>query len=168
MKSPTCKKSTYRLLLGGRSAADGGEIRYLVTPEDHIKSTSIVSAEGPCFGFPFIMAIKGKSKAEILAAFESRLKKDADAETRTAFAEIDRIAALRNPRPSGEDVRHKVCERRPHAGFRSHAAYTMDDPQTHENRQLRALAKTRSPHQKPGRSEPPRPVANRRTGDAGQ
>jgi OHCU decarboxylase len=47
------------------------------------------------FGFPFIMAVKGKSKADILAAFQRRLASDADAETRTALEEIDRIAALR-------------------------------------------------------------------------
>jgi OHCU decarboxylase len=47
------------------------------------------------FGMPFIMAVKGKGKADILAAFERRLMNDSDAETRTALAEIDRIAALR-------------------------------------------------------------------------
>ena len=41
------------------------------------------------------MAVKGKSKSDILASFERRLGNDADAETRTALAEIDRIAALR-------------------------------------------------------------------------
>jgi 2-oxo-4-hydroxy-4-carboxy--5-ureidoimidazoline (OHCU) decarboxylase len=41
------------------------------------------------------MAVKGKSKADILAGFQRRLANDADAETRTALAEIDRIAALR-------------------------------------------------------------------------
>ena len=47
------------------------------------------------FGFPFIMAVKAKSKADILAAFRSRLANDVDVETATALAEIDRIAALR-------------------------------------------------------------------------
>ena len=47
------------------------------------------------FGFPFIMAVKGKSTADILAAFRHRLANDPDAETTTALAEIDRIAALR-------------------------------------------------------------------------
>ena len=41
------------------------------------------------------MAVKGKSKIDIVAAFERRLLNDADVETRTALAEIDRIAALR-------------------------------------------------------------------------
>ncbi|THD48575.1 MAG: allantoinase PuuE [Bradyrhizobium sp.] len=47
------------------------------------------------FGFPFIIAVKGKSKADILAAFETRLKRDPAAETVAALAEIDRIATLR-------------------------------------------------------------------------
>ena len=47
------------------------------------------------FGFPFIMAVKGKGKADILAAFERRLTHDKPAEFATALAEIDRIAALR-------------------------------------------------------------------------
>jgi 2-oxo-4-hydroxy-4-carboxy--5-ureidoimidazoline (OHCU) decarboxylase len=41
------------------------------------------------------MAVKGKSTADILAAFRNRLANGADAETKTALAEIDRIAALR-------------------------------------------------------------------------
>ena len=41
------------------------------------------------------MAVKGKSKDEIVAAFEQRLGNDAAAEFATALAEIDRIAALR-------------------------------------------------------------------------
>jgi 2-oxo-4-hydroxy-4-carboxy--5-ureidoimidazoline (OHCU) decarboxylase len=41
------------------------------------------------------MAVKGKTKADILAAFQRRLRNDADAETKTALAEIDRIAEFR-------------------------------------------------------------------------
>ena len=41
------------------------------------------------------MAVKGRSRQEILAAFERRLNNDAAAETATALAEIDRIALLR-------------------------------------------------------------------------
>jgi 2-oxo-4-hydroxy-4-carboxy--5-ureidoimidazoline (OHCU) decarboxylase len=41
------------------------------------------------------MAVKGRNKADILAAFEKRLLNDTEVETATALAEIDRIAALR-------------------------------------------------------------------------
>jgi len=47
------------------------------------------------FGFPFIMAVKGRKREEILDAFERRLKNDQATETVTALAEIDRIALLR-------------------------------------------------------------------------
>src|SRR5208282_4540453 len=64
-------------------------------PEELHKFTELNDAYRARFGFPFIMAVKGKSKADILGAFQRRLANDADAETRTALAEIDRIAALR-------------------------------------------------------------------------
>ncbi len=47
------------------------------------------------FGFPFIMAVKGKSKDEIAAAFAARLDNDPATEFATALIEIDRIAKLR-------------------------------------------------------------------------
>ena len=47
------------------------------------------------FGFPFIMAVKGKSKAEIASEFERRIGNDSATEFSTALAQIDRIAALR-------------------------------------------------------------------------
>jgi len=47
------------------------------------------------FGLPFIMAVKGRSKAEILAAFATRLDHDPAREFATALEEIERIALLR-------------------------------------------------------------------------
>lgn len=47
------------------------------------------------FGFPFIMAIKGRPKSEILAAFATRLQNDPDAEFAEALRQIDTIARLR-------------------------------------------------------------------------
>jgi urate oxidase len=47
------------------------------------------------FGFPFIMAVKGRGKDDILAAFERRLGHDREAELATALAEVDKIALLR-------------------------------------------------------------------------
>src|SRR3546814_2017671 len=40
------------------------------------------------FGLPFVMAVKGHSKVEILAAFERRLQNDPAEELATALAEI--------------------------------------------------------------------------------
>jgi 2-oxo-4-hydroxy-4-carboxy-5-ureidoimidazoline decarboxylase len=47
------------------------------------------------FGFPFVIAVKGLTRADILAAFAARLENDAEAEFATALAEIHRIAGFR-------------------------------------------------------------------------
>lgn len=47
------------------------------------------------FGFPFVMAVKGRNKAEILAAFEARLAQRPEAEFERALQEIARIAGFR-------------------------------------------------------------------------
>jgi OHCU decarboxylase len=47
------------------------------------------------FGFPFIMAVKGRTKEEILAAFGERLEHETDQEFDTAIVQIELIALLR-------------------------------------------------------------------------
>jgi len=47
------------------------------------------------FGFPFIFAVKGATRADILAAFEARLANDPETEFDTAIAQIHRIAGFR-------------------------------------------------------------------------
>jgi OHCU decarboxylase len=47
------------------------------------------------FGFPFIIAVRGKTKAEILAAFETRIGNDRVTEFATACGQVERIALLR-------------------------------------------------------------------------
>ncbi|MDP1631719.1 MAG: 2-oxo-4-hydroxy-4-carboxy-5-ureidoimidazoline decarboxylase [Caulobacter sp.] len=47
------------------------------------------------FGFPFIIAVKGLGRVDILAAFEARLANDPDAEFAEAIRQIHRIAAFR-------------------------------------------------------------------------
>jgi len=47
------------------------------------------------FAMPFILAVKGRRKDEILAAFERRLENDKAKEFDTALAEIEKIALLR-------------------------------------------------------------------------
>jgi len=47
------------------------------------------------FGFPFVMAVRNSSRAEILEAFGSRLENDQNTEFETALAEIHKIARLR-------------------------------------------------------------------------
>ena len=66
-----------------------------LTEEERNRFLSLNDAYRRTFGFPFIMAVKGRSKEEILAAFEERLEHDPDREFDTALAEIERIALLR-------------------------------------------------------------------------
>jgi 2-oxo-4-hydroxy-4-carboxy-5-ureidoimidazoline decarboxylase len=47
------------------------------------------------FGHPFIIAVAGLSRGDILAAFADRLENDAEAEFATAIAQIHRIAGFR-------------------------------------------------------------------------
>jgi OHCU decarboxylase len=47
------------------------------------------------FGFPFIMAVKGRGKGEILEAFEQRLENDPEQEFMAAIVQIELIALLR-------------------------------------------------------------------------
>jgi OHCU decarboxylase len=47
------------------------------------------------FGFPFIIAVKGLGKADILAAFERRIHNSRQTEFDTAAHEVEKIARLR-------------------------------------------------------------------------
>ena len=47
------------------------------------------------FGFPFIIAVKGLTRAEILAAFAARLANDPETEFEAAIEQIHRIAGFR-------------------------------------------------------------------------
>ncbi len=47
------------------------------------------------FGFPFVMAVRGRSRGEILEAFAERLEHDHEVEFETALIEIHKIARLR-------------------------------------------------------------------------
>ncbi len=57
--------------------------------------TNLNEAYQSKFGFPFIMAVKGSSRNEILAAFETRLANHSDAEFGAALEQVARIAWLR-------------------------------------------------------------------------
>ncbi len=47
------------------------------------------------FGFPFILAVKGLSRKDILKAFKKRLKNSEAEERQTALVQIHKIAAIR-------------------------------------------------------------------------
>jgi OHCU decarboxylase len=66
-----------------------------LTDEERARFTQMNDAYRVRFGFPFVMAIKGCGKDEILAAFETRLANSAEAEHAEALRQIERIALLR-------------------------------------------------------------------------
>ena len=66
-----------------------------LTDAEKARFTELNDAYKTRFGFPFIMAVKGRAKAEIMAAFERRLAHDAATEFTEALAQIERIALLR-------------------------------------------------------------------------
>lgn len=65
------------------------------TPDEFRRFQVLNAAYKEKFGFPFILAVGGKDKHEILAAFEARLGNDRATEFRTAIEQINRMARLR-------------------------------------------------------------------------
>jgi 2-oxo-4-hydroxy-4-carboxy-5-ureidoimidazoline decarboxylase len=65
------------------------------TAEEAARFTALNGAYNAKFGFPFIIAVKGKDRREILNAFETRSAYDAASEFRTNLDEIHKIALFR-------------------------------------------------------------------------
>jgi OHCU decarboxylase len=86
--------STIEQASAGLDALTDDERFYFTTLNDTYKTG---------FGFPFIMAVKGKTKAEILNAFEQRLQNDIATERATAENEVEKIALLRLKSLFGEE-----------------------------------------------------------------
>ena len=66
-----------------------------LSPDELARFTAINDAYRERFGFPFIMAVKGATKEQILAGFESRIANAVETETAEALTQIERIALLR-------------------------------------------------------------------------
>jgi 2-oxo-4-hydroxy-4-carboxy-5-ureidoimidazoline decarboxylase len=84
---------------GGLTAASSAEQASAgldaCTPAEFARFQALNTAYREKFGFPFIMAVKGRSRAEILAAFERRVNNDPETEFATALSEVHKIALLR-------------------------------------------------------------------------
>jgi len=65
------------------------------SPEELARFERLNAAYKARFDFPFVMAVKGYHRHEILDAFEARLAHTPEEERRTAIAQIHRIARLR-------------------------------------------------------------------------
>lgn len=65
------------------------------TPDEFQRFTRLNDAYRARFGFPFIMAVKGSDRRQILAAFETRIDHSPEDEFACALREIDKIALFR-------------------------------------------------------------------------
>ena len=65
------------------------------TPEEYQRFITLNGEYNRRFGFPFIMAVRGYHRTQILAAFEQRVNNDYDTEFLTAVDQVNRIARLR-------------------------------------------------------------------------
>jgi OHCU decarboxylase len=65
------------------------------SPEEYERLQALNEAYKAKFGFPFVMAVKGRSRTEIIQAFEERVNNDAETEFTTALQQVERIALLR-------------------------------------------------------------------------
>ena len=66
-----------------------------LTDAERERFTGLNAAYVEKFGFPFIIAVRDHTKAQILKLFEKRLNNDADVEFAAACAQVERIAELR-------------------------------------------------------------------------
>ncbi len=66
-----------------------------LSPDEHARFIELNAAYVDKNGFPFIIAVKGLNKDDIVRAFEERIENDADREFSTATAQVEKIALLR-------------------------------------------------------------------------
>jgi 2-oxo-4-hydroxy-4-carboxy-5-ureidoimidazoline decarboxylase len=66
-----------------------------LTPEEYEQFIALNQLYMEKFGFPFILAVRGKDKHQIYQSMESRIRNSNDNEFQTALAEIYKIAELR-------------------------------------------------------------------------
>ncbi|MFN3717338.1 MAG: 2-oxo-4-hydroxy-4-carboxy-5-ureidoimidazoline decarboxylase [Rhizobium rhizophilum] len=66
-----------------------------LSADEHARFTELNTAYVETFGFPFIIAVKGLTKDDILAAFETRIANGRDQEFDTACQQVEKIARLR-------------------------------------------------------------------------
>lgn len=82
-------------LTEGSSREQAGAGLDRLSEDEYARFSALNEAYKARFGFPFIIAVKGLGKDEILAAFERRLQNDRPTEFATALEQIERIALLR-------------------------------------------------------------------------
>jgi 2-oxo-4-hydroxy-4-carboxy-5-ureidoimidazoline decarboxylase len=66
-----------------------------LTDEERLRFTSLNETYTQKFGFPFIIAVRGLNKQQILSAFETRINNTPQQEFETACTQVEKIAKLR-------------------------------------------------------------------------
>ena len=66
-----------------------------LTPQEMQHFTDLNTSYTKKFGFPFIIAVKGMDKTDILQAFQMRVEQDPDTEFAEACRQVEKIALLR-------------------------------------------------------------------------
>jgi len=89
------RRALARELTPDSAGEQGGAGLDRLSPAELARFTELNARYRERFGFPFIMAVKGKTKHEILDCFEARLRLDPDREFEQAMAEVEHIALLR-------------------------------------------------------------------------
>ena len=77
------------------TAEQSGAGIHLCSASEFARFTELNGAYKTKFGFPFIMAVKGSNRHQILAAFEERIHNEEETEFSRALAEINKIALFR-------------------------------------------------------------------------
>jgi OHCU decarboxylase len=84
-KRLTAESSSEQASAGLDALTDAERVRFVELNEAYVAK----------FGFPFIIAVRGLNKGDILRAFESRIGNDRATEFETACRQVERIALLR-------------------------------------------------------------------------
>ncbi|WP_339411139.1 2-oxo-4-hydroxy-4-carboxy-5-ureidoimidazoline decarboxylase [Pseudomonas sp. EA_35y_Pfl2_R5] len=82
-------------LTASSTSEQAGAGIHACTAEEFARFTELNDAYKAKFGFPFIMAVKGSNRHQILAAFEERIHNSPEQEFACALAEINNIALFR-------------------------------------------------------------------------
>ncbi len=82
-------------LTAASTAEQAGAGLAACTADEFERFQTLNAAYKEKFGFPFIVAVAGRHRIEILAIFEGRLGNDRDREFREALEQVHRIALLR-------------------------------------------------------------------------
>jgi OHCU decarboxylase len=89
------KLAAAKRLTAESTAEQAGAGLDALTDAERARFTALNEAYTARFGFPFIIAVRGLGKADILNAFETRIASDRATEFATACAQVERIALLR-------------------------------------------------------------------------